>query len=383
MSYRWTRQLFLFLACVQTSISQDWCDFSSIKCSTTNEVLTDLSCGWCRSWTIASNIANNKLRMVGIDGGALPGDGNASNNYMVEVSLDQSFDLTDGNAWRMSLLPESVPLTKDSALWSNSSNSTLLNYGGHAPGSNVPNGTEIASLDTSSNQWSVVSTLISIQRLTDGASINVPESGKAYYIGGYQSNYTSSDSPDDGLLHYSTSMVQFDTDTNPPSTIDAPFLPVQFGAASYIPVGSGALLYFGGESPPTANVNDSSRCTANSWDHVWVYDIKDDKWYRQVTTGDAPPRSEFCATTSYDTNTKSWQIWAVGGVDFESKEVVDTVSVLSVPSFQWFNASPAATRMSIGCQRFGSQIFVIGGRQRGHGHRWFGLRFNRLHIRHE
>ena len=362
MSYLWLQRTFFLLACIQTSIAQDWCDFSSIKCSTTDQVLTNLSCGWCRSWTFASNIANNKLRMVGLDGGALPGDGDASHNYMVEASLDQEFDLTDGNAWKMSLLPSSVPLTKGGALWSNTSNSTVLNYGGHAPGSTVPNGTDIASLDTSSDQWSTVSTLISIQRLTNGASIDVAETGKAYYIGGWRSNVTSSDSPGDGLMHYSTSVVQLDTSTNAPSLINSPFLPVQFGAASYIPVGGGALLYFGGESPPTASINDTSTCTVNSWDHVWVYDIIGDKWYRQNTTGNAPPRTEFCATTSYDAASKSWQIWAIGGADFKTQEVTDTVSVLSVPSFQWFNASAAVTRMSIDCQRFGSQVFVIGGR---------------------
>jgi hypothetical protein len=128
-------------------------------------------------------------------------------------------------------------------------------------------------------------------------------------------------------------------------------------------VGGGALVYFGGESPPSPNPGKDADFKVNAWDHVWVYDIKGDKWYKQDTTGTAFSRSDFCASTLYDEASKSWQIWAIGGADLDSNsKVVDTVSILSIPSFQWFSAGAAIPRMSISCQRFGSQIFVMGGR---------------------
>lgn len=365
--YAWRWLLLLFVsAYIQNSLAQGWCSFSSSKCEDTGEALKNLSCGWCRSWTFGTNIANNKLRMIGLDGGALPGDGNSSNNYMVELSLDQDVDISDGSAWQLTLLPSSVPKLKGSTLWSDSSNSTLFNYGGRSPGPLVPNGNDIPTLDTQSDQWSVATTLISIQRLAEGASVNALDINKAFYIGGYQSNFTSTDAPSDGLLHYTTSMFQFDTNTNMPSQIDAPFLPIQFGAASYIPVGGGALVYFGGESPSTPTVKPKdpypTDLSVKAWDHAWVYDIEGEKWYKQSTTGTATPRTQFCTSTVYDAGSRSWQIWAIGGADFESGEVVDTVSILSIPSFQWFSAGAATARMSLSCQGVGSQIFVMGGR---------------------
>src|SRR6201999_3192158 len=115
------------------SYAETWCKADTkIYCNITGNQLFDLSCGWCRSWTFASNIAGNKLRMVGLDGGALPGDGNATRDYMVEASLDEQFNLTDGKNWKLSLLPNGYPKLKGTTLWSNPSNSTLFTYGGHA-----------------------------------------------------------------------------------------------------------------------------------------------------------------------------------------------------------------------------------------------------------
>jgi hypothetical protein len=305
---------------------------------------------------------------MGLDGGSLPGDGNASRDYMVEASLDQSFDLTNGTNWKLSLLPRGFPKLKGSTLWSNPSASTIFSYGGQDLNEVVTNGNDIFTLNTTSNKWFINSTLINTQRLTNGAAVNVPNLGKGFYIGGYQANYTSSSAPNDGLNHFATSMIQFDTVTKVSSLIDAPFLPVQFGALSYIPIGGGILLYFGGETPSTANVvEDLEDFKINNWDFVWVYDIKGNMWHRQSTSGSAAPRTRFCTSTVYDSESKSWQIWAVGGGDFQNKHAVDTVSILSLPSFHWFSAGPATSRMATSCERVGSQIFVFGGSQ---GHPW-------------
>lgn len=226
-----------------------------------------------------------------------------------------------------------------------------------------PNRSDLAMLDVPSDKWSIVSSLISIQRLMAGVSVNVPELGKAYYIGGFESaNYTSKTVVDDGLNHFATTMIQYDTAAKVASQIDAPFLPVQYGAVSYIPINGGALIYFGGETPPSTSASDNATFAINSWDYVWVYDISHNKWYHQPTTGTTTPRSEFCTSTLFDPISKTWQIWVIGGGDIKFGQVVDTVSVLSIPAFRYFEAGPAIPRMATSCQSFGSQIFVIGGR---------------------
>lgn len=123
----WTLLVLHFL---RHASADEWCNPNTkFYCNTTGNQLIDLSCGWCRSWTFASNICGNKLRIVGLDGGALPGDGDPTRDYMVETSLDQEFNLTQGDKWKLSLIPQGYPKLKGGALWSNPSNTTLINYG--------------------------------------------------------------------------------------------------------------------------------------------------------------------------------------------------------------------------------------------------------------
>lgn len=348
---------------VQRIIAQDWCSAGSNTCDSIGRVPSDLGCGFCRSWTFFSNIANNKLRMLGLDGGATASDGDPSNTYMVSAPLDRDFDLTDGAKWRLDLLPDSVPNVKGGALWSNPDNSTIFAYGGRAASElDVPSSNDIPQLDTADDKWTVEQAAIQLNRLTNGAPVNVPELGKAFYIGGWKDPTVVTDAPDDGLQHFAQSVAVFDTKGKSLSLVDAPFLPVQNGAAFYIPVGEGLLVYFGGEVPSSEAQESSDTVTANDWSNVWIYDIEADEWFEQPTTDAPSPRSEFCGSVMYDADTKSWQIWAIGGADPESNEVLNTVSILSIPSFQWFTAEDAAVRMSISCANVGPQIFVIGGR---------------------
>ncbi|KAF2663653.1 hypothetical protein BT63DRAFT_460768 [Microthyrium microscopicum] len=355
----------LLLPTASQLTTQEWCDRNpKFPTFPTNQSLNALSYGFCRSWTFSSIVTNDKLLMLGLDGGAVRGDGNNTRVYMVDTNLSAPFDLTDGTNWRLTSLPAEIHKFKGGVMWENSSNTTLFSYGGQFPGKSAPKGNDFYQYDVQNNRWSVVSTLLSMQRLTDGASINVPELHKGFFLGGYQSKETTEDVPDDGLYRFATSMLSFDTNTNNPSMVDAPFLPSQFGTVSYIPTsGGGVLVYFGGETPSSPAVDSVDGLNVNSWDYVWIYDIANNKWHRQNTSGKATPRTEFCASTVYDKATKSWQIWTIGGANYKTTKVLDTVSVLSIPSFQWFTAAPARTRMSVSCQRVGSQIFVIGGRQ--------------------
>ncbi|QIX01679.1 hypothetical protein AMS68_007196 [Peltaster fructicola] len=358
----------LLLACLASALlvqaDSTWCTPGTNKCSFTGHILTDLSCGFCRTWTLSPSIASNTLRIVGLDGGSLPGDFSASNNYMVSTSLTAKFDLTDGTAWRMSVVPTSVPNVRDSAFWPSRDNSTIWQYGGRTPSSDsILDSGVLPELAVSSYSWSTPVTDVSLARLDAGVNVNVPDRQNAYYVGGYQDS-TTSKTITDGLKHFATKMIAFNTTSASPNTLSAPFLPVQNGAVTYLPYGkAGSLLYFGGETPSSATVTDCTDCQVNPWNHIWIYDIASDQWHSQNTTGYVRPRSEFCTSTVFDRDTNSWQIWTMGGVDFNTKTVLGDVAVLSIPAFQWFNAtSNAPLRMSVACATYGSQVFVVGGR---------------------
>lgn len=361
------RRVLLLFSYAVVSFAQWWCSQGSYLCDAPYDPLkqTDLRCGICRSWTYSANIAGDELRLIGLDGGPLPGDGNGSHNYMVSTTLDRSFDLTNGSHWQLALLPSFMRSTRHGALWSSPDNSTIFAYGGRTPAPNpAQSGNELPTLDVSSEKWTDQNSPISLYRLTDGADVNIPESQMAYYIGGFQDQTVSTEAPSDGLAHYATSVAVFDTGTKIPSLVDAPFLPIQNGAAFHVSIGTGLLIYIGGESPhqPVLNQTGDTNMIVNSWDYVWVYDIKGDKWYNQTTSNAPSPRTEFCGSIMYDGVTNSYQIWTIGGADYESSKVLDTVSVLSIPSFEWFEAEKAAVLMSTACVNVGPQIFVIGGR---------------------
>lgn len=249
-------------------------------------------------------------------------------------------------------------------MWSTTDNSTIFAYGGRVPGDhNIPSDTVLPTLNVQSGDWSTPSSANNLNRLTAGISIDVPSLGKAFYIGGYQDAAVATDAPQDGLAHYATSMDVFDTEKRTPSQVDAPFLPTQNGAGFYIPIKEGLLIFFGGETPSKAAVNTSTAAyTPTEWDHVWIYDIQGNHWYNQPAFNAPDPRTQFCGSILYDNTTQTWQVWAIGGLDSTSDTAVDSVSYLSIPSFQWHTARGAAAMMSTACVNVGPQIFVIGGR---------------------
>ncbi|KAL5047125.1 hypothetical protein BDW71DRAFT_181117 [Aspergillus fruticulosus] len=262
----------------------------------------------------------------------------------------------------MSLIPSDVPTLKDQALWSNSANTTLFSYGGRGANStSADNGAWAYSISDAS--WQVQMSSVSPVRLVDGAYVNVPELQAAYWLGGYQSSDTTPSITDDTKT-YATGMIQFNTTTEEYTLLEAPFTPVQQGALVYLPTFyQGVLLYFGGEVPSVQDGIDA-QLSPNSWDYIHVYDIANQTWYNQTTTGKVAPRTQFCASVVHEPGTDSWQVYVISGADFDTKEIMTDVSYLSIPSFKWYSAAGLSKgRMSHTCQTYGRQILGIGGRQ--------------------
>ncbi|KAL5043597.1 hypothetical protein BDW71DRAFT_187728 [Aspergillus fruticulosus] len=326
------------------------------------EVLTDLSGGFCRNYKFGATIANDVLYMNGLGGDILPNDHNGSNNYLVELDLSSRVDLTDGTNYKLHLIPSDVPKLRDQALWANRANTTLFSYGGRGA-SDTPSDDAVWTYNISDCSWEMQQASVKPVRLVHGAYADAPEIQAAYWIGGYQDSDTTTSITDD-TKKYANGMIQFNTTTEEFAVLDAPFTPVQEGALVYLPTNRmGALLFFGGEVPSVQEGIDAE-LTPNAWDYVQIYDIKNQKWYKQTTYGNVSSRTQFCASVVHEPEASSWQIYVISGADFESRDIVTDVSYLSVPSFRWFRAGGLTKgRMSHICHTYGRQIFGIGGRQ--------------------
>ena len=84
----------------------------------------------------------------------------------------------------------------------------------------------------------------------------------------------------------------------------------------WLPIGSlGTLVVIGGALNHElmnygANVTDEQRTMGKYFvDNVHLYDIANDKWYTQQTSGDNPPAtSEFCTSYAASQDGKSFQV---------------------------------------------------------------------------
>ena len=124
------------------------------------------------------------------------------------------------------------------------------------------------------------------------AYTDAPEIQAAYWIGGNKDSKTTI-SITYSTKKYVSDMIQFNTTTEEYVVLDAPFTPVE-RALVYLPVNRmGALLFFGGEVPSVQEGIDAeltsvrllssftcSTTSQNAWDHVHIYDIEYQKWFK-------------------------------------------------------------------------------------------------------
>ncbi|CAG8021748.1 unnamed protein product [Penicillium salamii] len=325
-------------------------------------VLSNLSGGFCRSYRFGADIANNVLYMVGLDGGLVPDDGDASNNYLVTLDLTSSFSTSEGKNYKMTKIDTDVPKIKDMALWSKADNTTLYQYGGRFL-ENITNENTIWTYTVGDKKWDKQDGTIQPTRLEYGVYTNAPQIQAGYWIGGYRASGTTT-TITDSTREYATGLIQLNTTTGIYTSLDGPYEAVEEGSLSYVPVGDmGILVYIGGDVP---SIKDgiNATMTSNSWNHVQVYDIAGAKWYNQSTTGTVTSRTQFCASVQHDDSSSSYQIYVIGGADLKSQDTIIDVNYLSIPSFKWYSAAPLdEARMTLTCVSYGRQIFGIGGRK--------------------
>ncbi|KAG8527459.1 uncharacterized protein KY384_007611 [Bacidia gigantensis] len=189
--------------------------------------------------------------------------------------------------------------------------------------------------------------LKSLSRPVDAAVAAGPK--QAWFLGGV------------GLdTHTLGGMLQFDMDTRQFSNITkSPFDDIWRGKLEYISVygTEGILVAFSG-AKPSGLIDFIS---------VEVFDITTQEWYNQTTTGNPPlPRKDHCVA-GIASSEQTYEIFVYGGYGGKQgsgQTAYDTISILTLPAFQWISVPYVAQSPRFGhsCHHVGgSQILVVGG----------------------
>ena len=260
----------------------------------------------------------------------------------------------------------------------------LFRYGGWfvdnytwptSPESQVRPSEEIWRFDTDTSVWdSIPIDPSSIHRAWGGAAATASESGFGYYLGGIVENRTETtfaDAP--GYLVLQDSFLNFDSGSTSFENKTATDLGhLALGNLVHIQeMGKdGILVYLGGVEGPSGWVpkGTTEGMTLRDLGTVWVYDIKNTRWYSQQTSGDTPKgRISACAVVVPSEDKTSWNIFLHGGGSIgDTGDVYGDTWVLSLPSFQWKVVDKKGDpKFEHTCHVVkGNQLLVVGGRDK-------------------
>ncbi|KAK2755748.1 hypothetical protein FQN54_005898 [Arachnomyces sp. PD_36] len=220
-----------------------------------------------------------------------------------------------------------------------------------------------------------------------GASVSAPSENLGFYFSGvrsadwgpitqieYSANTTSNN-----LITVDMSSMAEEVWSN--KTVSAETAPGRAsGELVWIPVSdSGVLVAIGGVINPEdkfragllndSQIEDSKSTSPGFMETLPIYDIENNNWYSQNTTGDIPGQlAQFCSVVAAASDGSSYNVYIYGGYDGleSSNRASDDVYILSIPSFRWIKAregSDTQGRRSHRCVKpYPDQMFVIGGR---------------------
>ncbi|KAF4966000.1 hypothetical protein FSARC_6276 [Fusarium sarcochroum] len=203
----------------------------------------------------------------------------------------------------------------------------------------------------------------SVQAASYGAGVSIPSRGEAYYYGGWLSD--ASVKGWTGSRWASNGLIKYDMESNTLANITGPDdVGRAEGAMVFIPIGDGGMLvYFGGGQDLEAN----GTLTPQPLDEIFLYDVANEEWYTQKTSGDTPgDRRRFCGGATWAKDQSSYNIYIFGGGGFPPDTAgYDDIYILTIPSFQWMRGPyPAGTnyKSMMSCNVVdNAQMLVIGG----------------------
>jgi hypothetical protein len=257
-------------------------------------------------------------------------------------------------------------------------------------------GYQIYQTETVENTGPLNETLTDVPiNITSGAGVNVPSESLGFYFSGMVAPNGSElvyDGPKSTTPVIATpSFIQVDLpDSRSPrwSTQTWPFgvRPRASAQLVWLPVSSqGVLIAIGGVIDPqdltygggydnSSQALESSHISPTFMTSIPIYDIANQQWYTQNTTGSSPGQlSNFCSVVANANGSSTFEIFIYGGYNGLNGSSQGAVWVLSIPSFVWVQVYDPGSdtthlRDSHSCVKpYPDQMFVIGGQNTNTG----------------
>ncbi|KAK5215388.1 hypothetical protein LTR72_011557 [Exophiala xenobiotica] len=194
--------------------------------------------------------------------------------------------------------------------------------------------------------------------VTNGAGANAPSESSGFYFGGFYNQngttYSYFNQPTEQSRWLITvQMTELGHATWIKAPLDEGATWRSEGGLVWVPTSTaGILIVIGGVLKP-ADMNfeipqDNSTETITFLKEFPVYDIGTSTWSLQMLNEDSPipdtPLAQFCTVVASDPNGSHHEIFVYGGWDSNGGQALDTVWILTVPSFTWVKAnSPGRT----------------------------------------
>ncbi|KJK61802.1 Kelch motif [Aspergillus parasiticus SU-1] len=265
----------------------------------------------------------------------------------------------------------------EGAAWSDGDN--LFFYGGYVSGVNGPSVPPLGTwkYNIASNEWDHSGfSGAALVRLCQGGAVQ--SSSKAYYLGGslnpggnpsFAGTAGADVYMDPGLITLDMDKQEWTNastaDMNEWGTIGDGYTSLLESAGD-----EGVIVAFGGYKYPVGQTlsylayRQNETIHRNSMEMVRVYDIAEQKWYTQQTSGDVPGwRMSGCTVVAPAQDLSSYSIYVFGGMANTTALSDGNVYVLSVPSFRWIRVTDDnSIRIKHKCVRpQNNTMIVVGG----------------------
>ncbi|KAG0636420.1 hypothetical protein HOY80DRAFT_1088808 [Tuber brumale] len=302
------------------------------------------------------------------------------------LNVSKRFRISDGSASFINVekVPDNLPSLDDAAFFPTKSgfdlslgtwypyNSTI--YGRRdAPIVNKKWQYEIATgrwtnTDITLSNWFLSNTS---RRVASPMTAWLPSLKKGFLFGGY---FSSVDEASLNTTYYEEhpGLITYEEATNTWTNQTTPFGGISEGGLVHITTDTDeVLIQFGGRTQWYTRMMPFSE--------IKIYSTNQSKWYTQRLRSDAlvpTPRFAFCTALKSASDGSSHQIYIMGGLEASSPvrtsggPTVDSVWVLSIPSFEWARLEVTSmtasmdprARISPKCQAIGKHyIFLYGG----------------------
>ncbi|PWY86618.1 kelch repeat protein [Aspergillus sclerotioniger CBS 115572] len=340
--------------------------------------------------TFHSSIINNQTLFI--DGGEFRylEDNNTISAYAIRdlqsVDVSKSFSNTDSDLFTHidkpynASDPDGYPTFFDEGSQFNDGQN-LYFYGGYISGRDGPK--DVAPIETwkyniQNNNWTRDGFGgVPYVRLVEGGAVVSHSQNKAYYLGGVEDpggnpNVYGTAGADvqivSGLLSLDQSTLTWSNlstkEMNNYGTIGAGYVNILEDVGD-----EGLLVAFGGYKYPVGSklsllcAEQTNTSHHNPMEYITLYDIANQTWYRQQSTGDVPTwRMAGCSITVAAADRSSFSIYIFGGMGATTANSDGDVYVLSLPSFRWIRVNEGSSlREKHTCNLLGNHTMIVVG----------------------